>query len=385
MSGKGGRSYADMARRVMGVEQPESSGGFSVRDILDALSPAAQQQTFFGYDPSQGAANNITRSLLGAYNAVKTQPAPYDPQEFWRRANAGEKQDPRAWDNAMAVAGMMAGVGSKSADIPALNTAENLERAGANPNHIWQQTGWGRGADNAWRHEIDDSSARLRQQTNELNMKKRGDLGKSLLHDDLYTAYPDVANVGYKPMYGSDSRGTYWKESDAIGINVFNIPRTSNRALKDAARDQMLSTTLHETQHAVQGREGFARGGSPDNVASFAGHKPDPHVLTQAGLLKAAIDTGLAGNVDDAMKYLPTPEIGWQTAAIYLAKNPEKYDDAARRGWLHDNPYEAYRRLAGEVEARNVQTRQDMTPDERRAKPPWETEDVPRSQQILRK
>ena len=117
MSGKGGRSYADMARRVMGVEQPESSGGFSVRDILDALSPAAQQQTFFGYDPSQGAANNITRSLLGAYNAVKTQPAPYDPQEFWRRANAGEKQDPRAWDNAMAIAGMTSSPGAKRAPL----------------------------------------------------------------------------------------------------------------------------------------------------------------------------------------------------------------------------------------------------------------------------
>lgn len=108
MSGKGGRSYADMARRVMGAEQPESSGGFSVRGLLGALSSPAQQQTLLGYDPSQGAANNTTRSLLGAYNAVKTQPAPYDPQEFWRRANAGEKQDPRAWETAMAVGTMMA-------------------------------------------------------------------------------------------------------------------------------------------------------------------------------------------------------------------------------------------------------------------------------------
>jgi hypothetical protein len=50
----------------------------------------------------------------------------------------------------------------------------------------------------------------------------------------------------------------------------------------------------------------------------------------------------------------------------------------------YDEPGELYRRTSGEVEARNVQTRRDMTPDQRRATPPWETEDVPRAQQIVR-
>jgi len=40
-------------------------------------------------------------------------------------------------------------------------------------------------------------------------------------------------------------------------------------------------------------------------------------------------------------------------------------------------------RLAGDVEARNVVRRMDMTPAERRDTPPWETEDVPRDQQIV--
>jgi hypothetical protein len=43
-----------------------------------------------------------------------------------------------------------------------------------------------------------------------------------------------------------------------------------------------------------------------------------------------------------------------------------------------------YRALAGEVEARNVQTRMDMDAATRRATPPWATEDVPRDQQIVR-
>jgi hypothetical protein len=46
--------------------------------------------------------------------------------------------------------------------------------------------------------------------------------------------------------------------------------------------------------------------------------------------------------------------------------------------------FKAYRRTAGETEARNVQTRMDMTAAERRAKAPWTTQDVPDDQQIVR-
>lgn len=41
-----------------------------------------------------------------------------------------------------------------------------------------------------------------------------------------------------------------------------------------------------------------------------------------------------------------------------------------------------YNRLAGEVEARNVETRKDFTQEQRKAQPPWTTEDVPADQQI---
>jgi hypothetical protein len=45
---------------------------------------------------------------------------------------------------------------------------------------------------------------------------------------------------------------------------------------------------------------------------------------------------------------------------------------------------EYYSRLSGEVQARNVQTRRDMSAEERRATPPWQTQDVPDEQQIVR-
>lgn len=45
---------------------------------------------------------------------------------------------------------------------------------------------------------------------------------------------------------------------------------------------------------------------------------------------------------------------------------------------------EAYRSLSGEVEARNVQKRLDMTPEDRTATPPWEMEAVEEERQIVR-
>ena len=43
-----------------------------------------------------------------------------------------------------------------------------------------------------------------------------------------------------------------------------------------------------------------------------------------------------------------------------------------------------YKRLAGENESRNVQSRMNMSAEERRATPPWQTQDVPDEQQIIR-
>ena len=50
-----------------------------------------------------------------------------------------------------------------------------------------------------------------------------------------------------------------------------------------------------------------------------------------------------------------------------------------------EEKYEIYKRLAGEAEARNVQTRMDFTPQQRKETPPWTTLDVPEEELIYRK
>jgi hypothetical protein len=186
---------------------------------------------------------------------------------------------------------ILAGVGAKTADMGALRKAEDLEAQGANRDDIWRETGWGRGADGKWRFEIDDRGA-------EVAPGREGVLSDAMAHPDLYRAYPDLADVR---LTTQDARGAWGGAYDRPTAH-----RPEQIALSDALRDEDLrSVLLHETQHGVQQREGFARGGS------------DP-------------------------------------------------------------------RMSGEVEARNVQQRADLGPNQRRRTMPWDTEDTLPEDQIIR-
>lgn len=108
---------------------------------------------------------------------------------------------------------------------------------------------------------------------------------------------------------------------DTIGTGLRQI------TLPNTPPAKKLSTGLHETQHALQELEGLARGSNP----------------------------------------------AWEQAR-------------AERIGKEMRPAQAYKRYfntAGEVEARNVQARGLLSPDDRRMLPPWMTEDVPWHEQIL--
>ena len=48
------------------------------------------------------------------------------------------------------------------------------------------------------------------------------------------------------------------------------------------------------------------------------------------------------------------------------------------------DPMRSYYLLAGEAEARNVQTRMGLTPKQRKARPPWTTLDAPEEELLVR-
>jgi len=104
---------------------------------------------------------------------------------------------------------------------------------------------------------------------------------------------------------------------------------------------------LHEIQHGIQNVEGFASGGNPK-------------------IISAEID----GLVKRQMRLSDYAGMGNESAARELKKVEEKL-----KSYGYD-AYAAYRKLAGEVESRNVQQRQNFTADKRKYSDPLGTQDV---------
>ena len=225
---------------------------------------------------------------------------------------------------------IFAGPLAKTADLEALKTAQTMNTAGHEAEAIWNKTGWFQGADRKWRYEIPDTNATVNPNLGV------GTAAQQFNHPDLYEAYPDLAKIDMgTDIRGDKPRGAYapggWPDDmsdrdvrsaveEATGqpVGPSDIPKDVWQPPEEihAAAGNMSdlrNTSLHELQHAVQEREGFAPGGS--------------------------LDYDAAGGDAQA---------------------------ASRKYWS----------LPGEVEARNVEARSGLTPDQLRENPPWLTSDV---------
>lgn len=238
------------------------------------------------------------------------------------------------------------------------------------PELIRQKTGVSIGADGKMRVEIDDSGAKLK--TDELGFGKK--LFDVLEHPDIHK-HESLASINVKGNPVMQGLGVFDRKSNTILIG----PKG-----KFKNNDEILSTLLHEVQHSVQALEGFARGGNPKSFKD-GGTKFNPEDLM---FLKRLVAIGKAAREKGADPI----EMIKRNAAVLGNEKAEKFIKRGLTGEqimsLTDKiddriaaPIEQYRRLAGEVEARNVQTRRNMTAAERRATSPESTEDLPRSKQ----
>ena len=316
--------------------------------------------------------------------------------------------------------GMFAGRGAKTADLDQMKQAESMLDSGADRADVWQQTGWMRGPDGKMRFEIDDSGARLDMDaipSNEsrldvaggffeathgiprskmftgqnpiwdkealawadenMNIARDGDtpMSNAMSHDDAFAAYPDMEKIRLGRETGK-AYGSFNPGDNKIKVGGGPIGQ---------GVDRPRSTALHELQHAIQQQEGFSPGASPSS---------------------AYMDNALRKQWGEEINSLLQPRSRKEYLKILKAGWPEatpKQLDASYRSYLKDakkslnDPYHPaakaaqetaagriYKRSAGEVEARNVQTRMDMTPEQRLAQPPWTTLDVPEDDLIVR-
>lgn len=264
---------------------------------------------------------------------------------------------------------MFLGVMAKNADRAALVKAKGLLKSGADRKQIWNETGWFQGADDKWRFEVPD---------NAMYLDDVSDTGGSHLAESAMAGrrVPIGEVVGHKPLFEA-----YPSMADELAIDRGNLgpgyrgylaPKQKKIAYSESLTDpEARSTVAHELQHAVQEREGFARGGS-DKV--FQQQKD--MAMAQ---IKAVNDR--LGELARQMDTVTDASTKAQLEREYQTLMDRKLNDLVPKAQM--DTFGAYKRLAGEVEARNVQTRLDMTPGQRKEYAPWETEDVPREDQFV--
>lgn len=264
-----------------------------------------------------------------------------------------------------------------------LKVAREMETAKNDAKTIKLATGWERGADGKWRYEVPDGKVLnknewARGKLKEFDWKystfnqmfeahpeikkeydefpdildgKTHKLKDVYLASKLYSAYPELENVNI-----------VYKQTVEKGAS-YN-PRTKTIELNDVI--DVNSTIAHEIQHYIQDVSGFASGG---NLISAKSTLSAEEQVELSNLIETLPE--LEALMNDA-------EFGTQTRRDAA----KAYVDAKNR--IEElSPKTRYNRLAGEVESRNVQTRMNYTPEQRRQTLAEETEDVSRKDQIF--
>lgn len=251
---------------------------------------------------------------------------------------------PQDMENAMmnvgmtyAPMGMFIGKGSKVWNPNNEQLFLQLEKQGMSPEQIWSKTGTLRAPDKMLRQEIPDTEASINDAVYEgikKNKNYSGPLSNSMRHKELYKAYPEVKDI-YTTMYASPlPEGSFESASKTIAVGG---PSTGHQK----------STALHEVQHGIQNIEGWARGGSLDDMGGYANQ------YNQA-----------KSEFDEALKIRLNPDAG-EIEKDNARQIMEFYGPKLSKLKEISDPKEAYRRLAGEAEARLTQRRLKLSSEER--------------------
>lgn len=233
-----------------------------------------------------------------------------------------------------------------------LGIAKVMESTGVGSRKTFLATGWERGTDGSWNYELPDGDFKNIHNVVHLMLNPDGkDYNITDLFDaeDLYKAYPEIKNVNIKFIFDEKNKNeeaVYIKErasnKETIQINAAKfqthfskvgegdiLGRTNN--LRGVRR-----LFTHELEHIVQDKEGFAKGGTPYNF--------DPELYKELAQKHDLLNKGLS---EDQIKY------------------------------------ELYRKLSGEVQARNAADRLDLTNEEKANRPFSDTQEIGPAEQIL--
>ena len=250
-----------------------------------------------------------------------------------------------------------AGEKALNASANKLSKAKAMLEKGEDEVKIWQSTGWYKDKDGAWKFEIDDSPAKIKNQ----NADKLGDL---LEHKELFKAYPELKDIKIKKMNEKE-----------VGKPGYYDPNKKEIVLRDISDK---STLMHEVQHVIQDVEDFARGGGLAEARSFLRGKEGRKYEQELKSIDKTLSNLLLETQHMRMRYdeIPQSEREYEYAKELfrgINNNEKVYADfsAVRDDWRKklfeidkkirlQDIQDTYKKIHGEAEARNVETRLNL-------------------------
>lgn len=252
----------------------------------------------------------------------------------------------------------MAGENAKTAALDKLEQAKAMVEDGRTPEDIYKATGWFKGQDGKWRFEIPDNLEAIT--LDKLLNDKRAKLGEIYDNPQLFEAYPDLKDVPVR-IEEIEKGFNGFAYADAITISA---------SLKND--NEAKSILVHEIQHLIQKREGFARGGGPKTAREqireeqrildrqFGSFSEDEkaYLVYQDMWMDATLI-----EFDDKKAARASAEIEKLEKRISKERRAEIQEIKARRTALKNalteggDGVDLYWRLAGEQEARYIESR----------------------------
>lgn len=271
-----------------------------------------------------------------------------------------------------------AGTGAKTTDRRQLLKAQLMHMRRVDREIIYEETGFFIGVDGFWRFEISDAAVTLKRGALSHDgggsvKRYSGELSGFIDHPKLFEAYPVLPSIPVEVVVDPMAEvGGEW--------NGRRILVTAPSA-KEAR-----SVVLHEIAHVIQDREGFASGGNPKMGEAYDGEEVAEiravaeKIVAEWEKVRAAIATATRAE-------RPALEARANRLGLLVLDAHKEMTAAAGRRY--------YTRLGGEIEARNVQIRDELAqkaassgdetfanfPD--KIDVPWMTQDIPEAGAII--
>ena len=263
---------------------------------------------------------------------------------------------------------------------------------------IWAKTGWYKEPDSSWTYEIDDSEAEF---NDEVLRDKNGilidkpihtTLSKVMHHDKLYDMFPELENIPVNFVSNIGHNIAQYNPNDkTLSLNrayTINFSKQKNRNIEEF----IVSEMLHELQHYMQDKLDFMhwseyKGQRNLHINFGSLTKEQEENVREVNTLAQRILTDIVKKqniritrqFDDSAR-----NVFANRNTIYSAAKTEEEKQQVKdfvEKYLDTKDYnlganEGYLRLAYEEMARNTQTRQFLTEEQRKQVSPSATLDI---------